>query len=626
MRKSHNTLQKFAPCTSAKDSTVAANEIFHDHSFSPLSDENRRIHQAIHETLESLVKALGEADSHFKGRLVGVGSYFDGTRVGSAPNEFDYMFVLEELSNTISRVQRTDTAEYRLQIQSETATTGAWLSNILLRERLYTLIPRVMIRISLPEDLHHGGILSPCFSGIRKNGPAITLLFAWTGGTYTDSPLLISVDMTVSVRTAHLERFADELTHFLKSLRVGNDLEHHAYLIAHPNRHNVWVMTSAAMEVSIMSNLSNRYVRIIGLLKILNKIFLTIHEWSERPFRGVLWPILSDSSDISKIKTVLDHQMDHISKFGSAAIFHMEELVSFAMGAQRYWFKSYRNRASGLPSEGSHAQDVDLKLLENGNIPSDFQDVAKLIHTLCCAYVRNSTSYIEQTVESNSVGFDYLADLLPPEACEDVMEDYKPVITLKSCVFKYVIIGALLSGEMPKCFTDDIDTDGNDLEAIVWVLEQIRKSTTLSHPLLGVPIQTYSLSYRGYVVAPRFMSSHIENRLCDVLYSFLDTLITTLKESTKQDCTGMEQPTHLNEGADLCEKASKVEKLDTNDDLLDAGNFCKNEEMRHHSEENQHTDLNKSPGLCDMPPLLGNLNATCDFGEYVYPFADENIS
>ncbi len=95
MRKSHNTLQKFVACASANNLTVAAIEQFHDHSFSPLSAENRRIHLAIHKSLECLVKALGEADRDFKGSLVGVGSYFDGTRVGSAPNEFDYIVVFQ---------------------------------------------------------------------------------------------------------------------------------------------------------------------------------------------------------------------------------------------------------------------------------------------------------------------------------------------------------------------------------------------------------------------------------------------------------------------------------------------------------------------------------------------------
>ncbi len=425
-----------------------------------------------------------------------------------------------------------------------------------------------MNMISLPKDIHHGGILSPCFSVIRKNGPAFTLLFALTGGIYTETPLLISVDMTVSVRPAHLERFTDEeakLTHVLKPLGVGSDLEHHAYLIAYPNRHDVWVMTSAALDVSIMSNVSNRYVRIIRQLKILNKAFLTIQESSKRPFRSAFretsLAIFAGSSDIAKFKKKLEHEMEDVIKFGCVALhpdMNMKKIVFFAKKARRYWFECYRARLAGIQSKGRLSQEracTGLKLLENGTIPSEFQDVAKLINSLCCAYLRESKSYAEE-VKNSKTELDYLADLLPPYVCEEAFEDHKPAITLKSCVFKYVIIGALLSGNLPPCFTDENDTAGSDLEPVVWVLEQIKKYKTLNHPLLEIPIQTYSLSYRGYVIAPRFMSSHIENRLSDVLYSFLGALIATLREVAEQDCTGMEE--HKNLKAHTCAKRHHV--------------------------------------------------------------------
>ncbi len=139
---------------------------------------------------------MAEADENFRGDLLGFGSYFDRARVGPAPSEFDYTYVLTEMSNRISKVQQFHHTEYRLQQQSPIAGTYPWLSNILVRERLYTLIAQVMNTVPLPPDLHHGGILSPCFSGIRKNGPAFTLLFAWSGYSHTDNQLLISIDFS----------------------------------------------------------------------------------------------------------------------------------------------------------------------------------------------------------------------------------------------------------------------------------------------------------------------------------------------------------------------------------------------------------------------------------------------
>ncbi len=578
MQMSHNKLQQFATDTLGNSSRETGNQIFPDHSFHFLSDENRRIQHVTHKTLECLVKEVGDADSDFRGTLVGVGSFFDGTRVGTAPNEFDYIFVLKELSNSISKVQRTGTAEYRLQIQSDPTNACTWLSNILLRDRLCTLIARVMDTIVLPEDLHHGGILSPCFSGIRKNGPAFTLLFAWTGGSYTETPLLIRVDITVAVRPAHLERYAGEeatLKQLLKPLGVKNHGGHQTYLIAHPNRDDVWLMTSAALDVSIMHHvysLSNRCVRIIRQLKILNRVFLTIQENLTQSRTSDMFP---GSFDILDLKNVLESRVECISEISKADMslyFEMTLIVSLAKATRRRWLETYRrkNRCSVQVRKGDVSlEDVELKLSDTGTIPRVFQNVAKLIHTLCCAYMRESRSYAEEDVKPNKTELDYLADLLPPDMCEDASEDHKPAVTLKSCVFKYVIIGALLSGNLPRCFTDETETDGTDVEAIVWVLEQIKKSKTLNHPVLGIPIQTFSLSYRGYVVAPRFMSRHVENRLSDVLYSFLDTLITTLKEAAEKECTNMKGTTNLNECTDLCEKASNLEKLGENDELRD---------------------------------------------------------
>ncbi len=123
------------------------------------------------------------------------------------------------------------------------------------------------------------------------------------------------------------------------------------------------------------------------------------------------------------------------------------------------------------------------------------------------------------------------SDILPPCLCNATLEDHKPAITLKSCVFKYIIIGAILSGELPRCLTDcDKETEQNGLQTVMWVLNKIRESKQLRHPLLGVPIQTYSLAYRGYVVAPRAAASHIENWLSDILYQFLGKIFNIMTD------------------------------------------------------------------------------------------------
>ena len=69
-----------------------------------------------------------------------------------------------EPPNTDSRLSRT------IPVQSN------WLSNIVLRERLYVLITWIMDGIVLLEDLHYGGLLSACFNGIRKKDHPIVCM------------------------------------------------------------------------------------------------------------------------------------------------------------------------------------------------------------------------------------------------------------------------------------------------------------------------------------------------------------------------------------------------------------------------------------------------------------------
>ncbi len=181
-------------------------------SFLLSSSEKNTIPEAIYTVLQRLVNLLSELDRNLSGTLVGVGSFFDGTRVGAAPNEFDYIYVLTEVSSSLKKAEPLGSLEWRLQSHSESAGTSArpWLSNIMVRDRLSALIDQAMRTIPLPAYLHHGGIMCPCFSGIRKNGPALTLLFAWSGGPYRVNPLLVSVDITIGIRPHHLQIFVDE--------------------------------------------------------------------------------------------------------------------------------------------------------------------------------------------------------------------------------------------------------------------------------------------------------------------------------------------------------------------------------------------------------------------------------
>ncbi len=106
------------------------------------------------------------------------------------------------------------------------------------------------------------------------------------------------------------------------------------------------------------------------------------------------------------------------------------------------------------------------------------------------------------------------------------------------------------------------------METIVWLLEQIRKTKTA--------ILYSILSYRGYVVALRLLSSHIENRVSDVLCRFLDTLITTSRKDTEQDLESIQEHTDLKKSTDLRKMVSVLGKLGDNADLCEEVNLCPN--------------------------------------------------
>ncbi len=535
-------------------------------SFSVSSNESNMIHDAVYTALQYLAHMLGELDRNLTGTFVGVGSYFDGTRVGRAPNEFDYIYELTEISSSLPKAESHGSLEYRFQTNSgSTYTSGkSWLSNIRVRDRLYTLIDQAMKTNSLPAHLHHGGILSPCFSGIRKNGPAFTLLFAWSGGHHVGFPLLISVDITIGIRPHHLQIFADEETKLEKvasAMGVRGTDAHQLYLIAHPDREDAWQMSTAALEVAMMSRLNNKTTRVIKKLKVLKNQFLTLTEEGDIEHQHCY----ADHKDIAEATRKLqsmteaadsnrrsepsgegkqkigrrhyprtawkegvgaeDSSVGH-DAYGDARV-DMKEVVQCVTEIHQCWFQQTKIHADSWMSHNTAERGTLLEIPTCGPMPAVYQNSAKLVHKLCCAYLKN----LAGSEGSRRRNLDYLADILPPNLCKAAMEDYKPTVTLKSCVFKYIIIGAILSGEPPPCFTDDGEkTEQNDLQAVIWVLNKLRQSKQLRHPLLEVPIQTYSLAYRGYVVAPRAAASHIEDRLSDILYHFLGTLIHYLDE------------------------------------------------------------------------------------------------
>ncbi len=82
---------------------------------STVSCGNGTVHESVYTTLQLLVYTLSYLDRNLSGVLVGVGSYFDGTQVGRAPNEFDYIYELTQISSGLEMAQYHGSWEYRFK-------------------------------------------------------------------------------------------------------------------------------------------------------------------------------------------------------------------------------------------------------------------------------------------------------------------------------------------------------------------------------------------------------------------------------------------------------------------------------------------------------------------------------
>ena len=152
----------------------------------------------------------------------------------------------------------------------------------------------------------------------------------------------------------------------------------------------------------------------------------------------------------------------------------------------------------------------------------------------------------EQCKDVDSSKLSYLPDVLAPDQCHLLLEGCKPLITLKSCVFKYVLMELLQVGEVSwqGSVSNNLDFD---LDLLIKILKKIQKSKQLMHPLLGIPIITYSVSPRVQhcVGQNRRLTRDTENRLSEILYGFLGLLIETLDRKCRSLDTVVQMTTHL---------------------------------------------------------------------------------
>ncbi len=244
LKMSYDNVKILMSRMEADPTNAILTDMFSSQSISFTTNDNVRMTESVQEVMATLYREVAKHDRVLDGTLVGVRSFWDGTRVGKAPNEFDYLYVLSGVNKYVAECYKCGIGKCRLKCKEGNSLTGTsnMLSNFTVRNHLCVCINRSMKTISLPKDLYHGGVLSPYFSSVRRNGPAITVLFFWTGDQYRSKPLLISVDVTIAIRPVHLPVFMQNESTLLADhqFQSGQRVQPESYLIADGNFDNVW--------------------------------------------------------------------------------------------------------------------------------------------------------------------------------------------------------------------------------------------------------------------------------------------------------------------------------------------------------------------------------------------------
>ncbi|EDO46836.1 predicted protein [Nematostella vectensis] len=166
-------------------------------------------------------------DARFKGEILNSGSHYEGLQV-SAPDEFDYMIEIEELSkqSMVDFRPTTDSGFFygyskasnrwkdcislfctdhnqplRLQSICPLCSNNSKLyQRILDPEKVQDVFRKiadeVMEELLLPKYWEHGGFNRPRFSGHRKHGPATMFQLIYR----TEKEIKINIDITLAIK------------------------------------------------------------------------------------------------------------------------------------------------------------------------------------------------------------------------------------------------------------------------------------------------------------------------------------------------------------------------------------------------------------------------------------------
>ncbi len=155
--------------------------------------------------LNQVITATRNDTFPFRGHVKKIGSCWDGSKIGHL-DEVDTLFILDETEIQI--------LQNGITIQNEHFTASQFV------KRFADSINKVLSNCELPSTLEHGGYAAPEYSGVRMNGPAVTLLFSVTqdvGGMKKGDMVTVDIALAVPFSCLRYDSVLHDLCHDLAS-------------------------------------------------------------------------------------------------------------------------------------------------------------------------------------------------------------------------------------------------------------------------------------------------------------------------------------------------------------------------------------------------------------------------
>ncbi len=434
--------------------------------------------------LHAMDEITSEMDPQFRGVSIGIGSFYDKTKV-TDPDEFDFLYELRNISFDCVPAEQ----DFCYKVVLDPKVSNEFFDvceeyeghTVLTSDKLHAAfaeaITKALDGITLPEKrLQHAGFRSPRFSGVRKSGPAVTILFNYLND---NGKTFIKVDITpalpVAVKGIDDIEWPPVVANYLRKTDAVKSI----HLIP-GERRQTWKLSTANLELDFMKvelKDDGKVRRTIRIVKGLHHKHLAVRGAEEEEERKrttnnatAMTKKHIREGTLSKIANMLDKER----KIRDLLLFHQscKDLVASDKGGKSAEIKRV------MEDTGDRLQ---------GSMLYGWSEIDPITLSL--------TNEIDQ-----------------------------PYIATKSCAVKYVVLDKLFKGSL-----QDADHSGPRPSEIREVMEGSTKEV-VTHALLKNPIKAKQTSLFAKKSVPRVKGSHwvdLHNEVCSQFLAKLQDLDVT---------------------------------------------------------------------------------------------------